>query len=51
MIVFQIIAFHSVKWDPPVSTYVDCVAPLLATDERMKAEAEQVHVFWMRCVV
>jgi hypothetical protein len=52
MIIFQInidgIAFRPAKCDAPVSTCVDCVAPLLATDERMKAEARQVHVFRTR---
>lgn len=55
MIVFQIdidgIAFHPAECDPPVSACIDCVAAFLATDERVKAETEQIHVLGTRCVV
>src|SRR5205807_7774365 len=55
MIVFQIdvdgIAFGPPECYAPVSTGVDRIAALIAADERMKAEARQVHVFRPRCVI
>jgi hypothetical protein len=55
MIIFHInidgIAFDPAECDPPVSTCIDCLAALLGTDERVKAQAGQIHVLRTGCVV
>src|ERR1700730_12547815 len=55
VIVFHIhvdgIAFGPPECDPPVSAGVDRIAALVAADERMKAQARQVHVLRPRCVI
>ena len=55
MIIFQInidgITFCPTKCDPPVSTCIDSVTALLATNEPVKAESGQIHVLCTRCVV
>jgi hypothetical protein len=55
VIIFQIdidgIAFGPSKRDPPVSAGVDRMAAFIAANERMKAEARQVHVLGSRGVV
>lgn len=55
MIIFQInidgIAFDPAKCDPPVSTCINGVAAFLAADERVKAEAGQIHILRTRCII
>src|SRR5215217_8702379 len=55
VIIFQVyidgIAFGPSECDSPVSAGVDRITAFAAADERMKAEARQVHVLGMRCVI
>src|ERR1700730_7252897 len=55
VIVFQIdvdgIAFRPAECDPPISAGIDRIAASVSADERMKAEARQVHVLRPRCVI
>jgi hypothetical protein len=55
VIIFQIdidgLAFDPAERNAPVSTGVDRVTTLIATDECMKAEARQIHVLRTRGVI
>ena len=55
VIVFQIdidsIAFDPTVSNAPVSTGVDRVMALIATNKCMKAEARQIHILWARGVI
>jgi hypothetical protein len=55
VIVFQIdvdcIAFESPECDSPISAGVDRATAFVATDERVKAKARQVHILRPRGVI